>query len=62
MTDAADRLLSHVNVDSSLLMAMFMTEHCTVWRNGLKKEENEEEGEAEYKEEESEKEKEQPKA
>ena len=33
-TDAADRLFSHVIVGSSLLMAMFMTEHCAARRNG----------------------------
>ena len=34
MTDAADRLLSHVNVSSSLLMAMFMAEHCAARCSG----------------------------
>ena len=34
MTDAADRLLSHVNVGSSLLMAVFMAEHCAARRGG----------------------------
>ena len=34
MTDAADRLFSYANVGSSLLMAMFMMEHCAARRNG----------------------------
>ena len=34
MTDAADRLFSHVNVGSSFLMAIFMTKHCAARRNG----------------------------
>ena len=33
-TDVANRLFSHVNVGISLLMAMFLTEHCAAQRNG----------------------------
>ena len=33
-TDIADSLFSHTNVGSSLLMAMFIAEHCAPRRNG----------------------------
>ena len=33
-TDAADWLLSYVNVGSLLLMALFMAEHCAAQRGG----------------------------